>query len=99
MLDLSCLAACANRVVQTSSATKDGPAAFASGSRFYSPAVTVIHSDQQQCTYAAASPQDAKKSHGGRVLGAWSRLVEDTLEAPIYSQLKVRFRVQIAKLI
>ncbi|KAF8603448.1 hypothetical protein BDV93DRAFT_606735 [Ceratobasidium sp. AG-I] len=76
-----------------SSATKDGPGAFASGFRFYSPAVTVIHSDQQQCTYAAASPQDGKKSQEGRVLGAWSRPVEETLEAPTYSQLKLDARI------
>lgn len=62
---------------------------FASGSRFYTPAVTVIHSDQQQCTYAAASARDAKKSQEGRILAAWSRPVEDTLQAPSYAQLKV----------
>ena len=85
--------------MQPSSVAKDGPGAFASGFRFHSPAITVIDSDQQQCTYAAASPQDGKKSQEGRVLGAWSRPVEDTLEVPAYSQLKVRFREQSAKFI
>ncbi|KAF8709330.1 MoeA C-terminal region (domain IV), partial [Rhizoctonia solani] len=64
---IRCIAANAN--------AKDTPASFASGSKFHSAAVTVIHSDQMQCTYAVAT-REGKKSGEGKILARWSRPVE-----------------------
>ncbi|CAE6471168.1 unnamed protein product [Rhizoctonia solani] len=67
--------------ITAGSAAKDGPGTFASSSKFHSAAVTVIHSDQIQCTYAAAS-REGKKSGEGKLLARWSRPVESTEETP-----------------
>ncbi|KAJ1308334.1 hypothetical protein OPQ81_004044 [Rhizoctonia solani] len=75
------------RCIAASSVTKDAPGAFASSSKFHSAAVTVIHSDQMQCTYAVAS-REGKKSGEGKVLARWFRPVESTEKAPEYAQLK-----------
>ncbi|CAE6477065.1 unnamed protein product [Rhizoctonia solani] len=80
------------RCVAASSVANDGPGAFASASKFYSAAVTVIHSDQMQCTYAAAS-REGKKSGEGKVLARWSKPVENTGQAPEYTQLKFDIRI------
>ncbi|KAH7344102.1 hypothetical protein B0J17DRAFT_714240 [Rhizoctonia solani] len=80
------------RCIPASSMTKDIPEAFASSSKFHSAAVTAIHSDQIQCTYAAAS-REGKKSGEGKVLARWSRPVESTEQAPEYAQLKFNTRI------
>ncbi|CAE6396633.1 unnamed protein product [Rhizoctonia solani] len=80
------------RCITATSATKDAPGAFASSSKFHSAAVTVIHSDQMQCTYAAAT-REGKKSGEGKVLARWSRPVESTDKAPEYAQLKFDTRI------
>ncbi|CAE6445603.1 unnamed protein product [Rhizoctonia solani] len=80
------------RCVPANSVAKDSPAAFASSSKFHSAAVTTIHSDQMQCTYAAAS-REGKKSGEGKVLARWSRPVESTEQAPEYTQLKFDTRI------
>ncbi|CAE6422526.1 unnamed protein product [Rhizoctonia solani] len=69
------------RCMTAGSEVKDGPGTFASTSKFHSAAVTVIHSDQIQCTYAAAS-REGKKSGEGKLLARWSRPVENTEQTP-----------------
>ncbi|CAE6365977.1 unnamed protein product [Rhizoctonia solani] len=69
------------RCIAAGSTTKDTPEAFASSSQFHCAAVTVIHSDQMQCTYAAAT-REGKKSAEGKVLARWSRPVESTGKTP-----------------
>ncbi|ELU39688.1 hypothetical protein AG1IA_06280 [Rhizoctonia solani AG-1 IA] len=81
---IRCIAANAN--------AKDIPASFASGSKFHSAAVTVIHSDQMQCTYALAT-REGKKSGEGKILARWSRPVESVGKAPEYAQLKFDTRI------
>ncbi|CUA77897.1 hypothetical protein RSOLAG22IIIB_06849 [Rhizoctonia solani] len=80
------------RCIAASSPAKDGPGFFASSSKFHSAAVTAIHSDQIQCTYAAAS-REGKKSGEGKLLARWSRPVENTEQAPEYAQLKFDTRI------
>ncbi|CAE7208021.1 unnamed protein product [Rhizoctonia solani] len=80
------------RCIESSPGAKDGPGFFASSSKFHSAAVTVIHSDQIQCTYAAAS-REGKKSGEGKTLARWSRPVENTDQAPEYAQLKFDTRI------
>ncbi|KAG8688507.1 hypothetical protein FRC11_005316, partial [Ceratobasidium sp. 423] len=80
------------RCIVASSAVKDGPGTFASTSKFYSAAVTVIHSDQMQCTYAAAL-REGKRSGEGKILARWSKPVESTDQAPEYTQIKFDTRI------
>ncbi|KAG8763385.1 hypothetical protein FRC12_008572 [Ceratobasidium sp. 428] len=80
------------RSVQTSSAAakQEEPRLFAEGYKFFSPAVSVIHSDQIQRTYAAAvRSKDSEKSKARKVLSVWSRPVEGSLEDLSYTQVKL----------
>ncbi|KAG8763518.1 hypothetical protein FRC12_008518, partial [Ceratobasidium sp. 428] len=80
------------RSVQTSSvaAKQEELGLFAEGYKFFSPAVTVIHSDQIQRTYAAAvRSKDSEKSKARKFLSVWSRPVEGSLEDMSYAQLKL----------
>ncbi|KAG8687895.1 hypothetical protein FRC08_011717 [Ceratobasidium sp. 394] len=82
------------RSVPASSTRKqgDGLKAFGEGFKFASRAVTVIHSDQVQRTYAAAARyKDSGKTDAGKVLSVWSRPVESSSDAPAYAKLKVSF--------
>ncbi|KAG8707656.1 hypothetical protein FRC09_001678 [Ceratobasidium sp. 395] len=80
------------RSVQTSSAAakQEEPGIFAEGYKFFLPAVSAIHSDQIQRTYAAAvRSKDSEKSKARKVLSVWSRPVEGSLDDLSYAQLKL----------
>ncbi|KAG9127735.1 hypothetical protein FRC07_010347 [Ceratobasidium sp. 392] len=79
------------RSVQVSSKTKgEEQEIFAEGFKFFSPAATVIHSDQIQRTYAAAvRSNDAEKSKSRKILSVWSRPVENLSDGLTYAQLKL----------
>ncbi|KAG9077500.1 hypothetical protein FS749_010605 [Ceratobasidium sp. UAMH 11750] len=84
------------RSVPVSPARKqgDGLKTFGEGFKFASRAVTVIHSDQVQRTYAAAARyKDSGKTDAGKVLSVWSRPVESSSDAPAYAKLKLGTRI------
>ncbi|QRV72327.1 hypothetical protein RhiJN_00341 [Ceratobasidium sp. AG-Ba] len=81
------------RLVQVPGKEGDESSVFGDGFKFLTSAVTVIHSDQIQRTYAATvRSKDEGKSKAGRVLSVWSWPVESS-EDVSYSHIQMDTRI------